>query len=80
VAVQDELGGGLVELVEDRQDRAAGVAEHRVDLVVVDQHFMQDPTTRLALVLGGAEAGLEVTLAASLCRVLMTISLKCSGG
>jgi hypothetical protein len=53
VAVEDEPGRRLVELVEHRQDRAARVAEHRVHLVIVHEHLVQDLGAGLAL-----EAGL----------------------
>jgi hypothetical protein len=35
VAVQDELGRRFVELIEHRQDRAAGIAEHHFHLVLL---------------------------------------------
>ena len=35
VAVEDELGGGLIKLIEDRQDRAAGISEHHFHLVLL---------------------------------------------
>ena len=52
VAVEDELGRRLIELVEHRQDRAAGVAEHVSTLCVADQHLVEDLGAGLALVLG----------------------------
>ena len=57
MAVEDELGRGFVELVEDGEDGAAGVAEHGVDLVGADQHFVEDLSAGLALVFGLIGAG-----------------------
>ncbi len=62
VAVQDELGRRLVELVEDRQDRPAGVAEHHLHFVAVDQHFVEDLRAALALIAGLGRGGLRSDL------------------
>ncbi len=64
VAVQDELGRRLVELIEHRQDRAAGIAEHHIDLVLLDEHLVQDLGAALALVagLGGRRTGKSLSI------------------
>ena len=43
VPVQNEFGRRLIEFIEDRQDRPAGIAKHRVHLVRPDQHLVQNP-------------------------------------
>ena len=59
MAVHDELGRGVVELIEHRQDGAAGVSEHRVHFMRTNQHFMQNLSPGFALVFGLARFGLS---------------------
>ena len=68
VAVEDELGRGFVELVEDREDRSAGIAEHDFHLVLLDEHFVEDLRAGLALILGLSGCGSDFGLGLQRCH------------
>jgi hypothetical protein len=57
VTVEDEFGGGFVQFVKDRQDRAAGISEHDIHLVLLDQHFVEDFAAAFAFIAGFGTGG-----------------------